>query len=97
VVLPEDVRALRVVPGKDYVTLLTCTPYGINSHRLLVRGIGVPLCEQAPAVQPDPPAPPKIAAAAPRADRAWLWLTGIPVLLVLAVLLRRKRRRQKKE
>ncbi|MEG1176717.1 MAG: class C sortase [Ruthenibacterium sp.] len=97
VVLPEDVRALRVVPGKDYVTLLTCTPYGINSHRLLVRGIGVPLCGQAPAVQPDPPAPPEIAAAAPRAGRAWLWLTGIPALLVLAVLLRRKRRRQKKE
>ena len=30
--------AMQVVPGEDYVTLLTCTPYGVNSHRLLVRG-----------------------------------------------------------
>ena len=38
VVEPEDSEALRRVKGKDYCTLLTCTPYGINSHRLLVRG-----------------------------------------------------------
>jgi sortase A len=30
--------AMQIVPGEDYVTLLTCTPYGINSHRMLVRG-----------------------------------------------------------
>ena len=35
---PEEVDALRIVPGEDLVTLYTCTPYGINSHRLLVRG-----------------------------------------------------------
>ena len=38
VVLPNDYDALSVVEGEDYVTLMTCTPYGINSHRLLVRG-----------------------------------------------------------
>lgn len=37
-VVPEETEALEIVPGKDYVTLITCTPYGINSHRLLVRG-----------------------------------------------------------
>lgn len=41
VVDPEDTSALKPVSGKDYVTLLTCTPYGINSHRLLVRGVRV--------------------------------------------------------
>ena len=41
VVEPSDVSRLGIMPGKDYVTLLTCTPYGINSHRLLVRGIRV--------------------------------------------------------
>jgi len=41
VVEPEDVGALLTVDGKDYVTLVTCTPYGINSHRLLVRGVRV--------------------------------------------------------
>lgn len=38
VVLPDDISYLQITPGKDYVTLLTCTPYGINTHRLLVRG-----------------------------------------------------------
>ncbi len=38
VVEPNDVDPLAIVPGEDYVTLVTCTPYGVNSHRLLVRG-----------------------------------------------------------
>lgn len=42
VVEPEDTRQLAAVEGQDLVTLLTCTPYGVNSHRLLVRGVRVP-------------------------------------------------------
>jgi sortase A len=38
VVEPTDLSNLRVIKGMDYCTLVTCTPYGINSHRLLVRG-----------------------------------------------------------
>lgn len=38
IVLPEDVSALQITEGKDYCTLVTCTPYGINTHRILVRG-----------------------------------------------------------
>ncbi len=38
IVLPEDLENLQINPEKDYCTLVTCTPYGINSHRLLVRG-----------------------------------------------------------
>ena len=38
IVLPTETDNLKVTEGKDYVTLMTCTPYGINSHRLLVRG-----------------------------------------------------------
>ncbi|MDY6338985.1 MAG: class C sortase [Saccharofermentans sp.] len=41
VVLPEDASELAIEEGKDYCTLVTCTPYGINTHRLLVRGIRV--------------------------------------------------------
>ena len=37
-VLPTEVHNLLIEPGKDYCTLMTCTPYGINTHRLLVRG-----------------------------------------------------------
>lgn len=42
VVLPEETDSLRIVPGEDFVTLVTCTPYGINSHRLLVTGKRIP-------------------------------------------------------
>lgn len=38
VIEPEDTDALRPIADKEYITLLTCTPYGVNSHRLLVRG-----------------------------------------------------------
>ena len=39
VVLPSELDDLKIVPGEDYCTLVTCTPYGVNSHRLLVRGV----------------------------------------------------------
>ena len=42
VVLPYQTDALRIEQGKDYCTLVTCTPYGVNSHRLLVRGHRIP-------------------------------------------------------
>lgn len=41
VVEPQDTSRLLVTQGKDYMTLVTCTPYGVNSHRLLVRGVRV--------------------------------------------------------
>ena len=41
-VLPTDTSLLQIEDGKDYVTLVTCTPFGINTHRLLVRGHRVP-------------------------------------------------------
>ncbi len=41
-VLPADTSLLQIEDGKDYVTLVTCTPFGINTHRLLVRGHRIP-------------------------------------------------------
>ena len=38
-VLPKDIDSLTIEDGKDYCTLVTCTPYGVNTHRLLVRGV----------------------------------------------------------
>ena len=38
IVEPQETAALKIVEGQDYCTLVTCTPYGINTHRLLVRG-----------------------------------------------------------
>ncbi|MES9696649.1 class C sortase [Bacillus sp. JJ927] len=45
VVLPNETDDLLVVQGEDYATLITCTPYGVNTHRLLVRGHRVPFSE----------------------------------------------------
>lgn len=42
VVKPEEIDEVAIVEGEDLITLVTCTPYGINSHRLLVRGHNVP-------------------------------------------------------
>ena len=41
VIEPEDMTELEIVPGRDLCTLMTCTPYGVNTHRLLVRGTRV--------------------------------------------------------
>ena len=46
IVEPDDASLITLEPGKDYCTLLTCTPYGINSHRLLVRGHQVDTSQQ---------------------------------------------------
>lgn len=57
IVLPEEVDSLSIVPGEDYVTLVTCTPYGINSHRMLIRGTRVPYdgnYEEEVAMKPAP-------------------------------------------
>ena len=42
VVLPKDLENIQITPDKDYATLVTCTPYGVNTHRLLVRGYRIP-------------------------------------------------------
>ena len=47
IVEPKDTEALQIVPGEDYCTLVTCTPYGINTHRLLVRGHRIENAEEA--------------------------------------------------
>ena len=48
VIEPDDVSRLKIVPGEDRLTLMTCTPYGINTHRLLVSGhrVAIPLPRQ---------------------------------------------------
>lgn len=50
-VLPHDTTPLAITQGEDYCTLLTCTPYGVNTHRLLVRGTRVDPLVETPAEQ----------------------------------------------
>ncbi len=53
VVEPQEVQDLEIEPGHDYCTLITCTPYGVNSHRMLVRGVRkmIPEIEEKMAIQ----------------------------------------------
>ncbi len=46
-VLPEEIDTLQIDPEEDYCTLVTCTPYGVNTHRLLVRGHRIENAEEA--------------------------------------------------
>lgn len=50
VITPREVEDLMIVDGMDYCTLFTCTPYGINTHRLLVRGIRIETIVEKPVI-----------------------------------------------
>ena len=50
VVSPREIDDLQIVEGMDYCTLFTCTPYGINTHRLLVRGIRIETIKEKPVI-----------------------------------------------
>ena len=79
VVEPREVDALYPVAGMDYCTLITCTPYGINSHRLLVRGIRV----ENPIIPPIQ----SITADAVRMDyKAGALILASPILLLLMIV-----------
>lgn len=60
---PDELEALAIEEGKDYCTLMTCTPYGVNTHRLLVRGHRVPSQETVTEESPLPVLPIVAAAA----------------------------------
>lgn len=84
-VLPEETDDIQIVEGKDYVTLVTCVPYGVNTHRLLVRGERVEYTPGAVSVQ----APAENAEDTPVApDTLLIWLSaGAGVVLLIVILL----------
>lgn len=95
VVLPDETEELKIYSQEDYCTLITCTPYGVNTHRLLVRGTRIPY-EEAKAAQEN---------MAPRqstwqiqyvgAALAGFGAIGLLLLLVLFIkLIRRLRKKQ---
>lgn len=86
VVDPSDFNPVLVVEGMDYVTLLTCTPYMINSHRLLVRGHRIPYQE---AIDDGMLNNPRLAP-----DFLQLFLILIPVIAMLIVILLIEHRRK---
>ena len=78
VVKPEETDSLRKVPGRDLVTLITCTPYGVNSHRLLVTGERVPMDPTAAAAEE--------AEALPAPMQTWMKVIIVAVVIILTVV-----------
>lgn len=83
-VLPSETDALQIEEGKDYVTLVTCTPYAVNTHRLLVRGHRIPY-EEAVQQVPD-----EVSRQIPLAIRA---LAGAVIFLLVVFIIYQIRRR----
>jgi sortase A len=80
IVLPEEVDDLRIVDGKDYCTLVTCTPYGVNTHRLLVRGHRVENTEEAEAI--------RVTAEASQFDTIVVApFAALPIIVVMMIIL----------
>lgn len=91
-VLPREVQELNIVPGKDYCTLVTCTPYGVNTHRLLVRGHRVALPEntELPTTQEK----------LQQLDwkiKLFIGIAALVLLLILILLWRRHRKKKKQK
>ena len=95
IVLPTETDFLQPVEGKDYVTLMTCTPYGINTHRLLVRGKRIENAENQKHI--------RVTADALRIEPIIVApALAVPMLLVLLVVMLavphlRKRKNQREE
>lgn len=90
IVEPNDVESLYPVDGEDYCTLVTCTPYGVNSHRLLVRGTRIENEKQFANI--------RVTADASIIDPVLVApFVAAPILLVLFVLLMLPKPRKKRE
>ena len=92
VVLPHETESLNKVEGKDLATLITCTPYGVNTHRLLVTGERVPMDEAAVAAE----------AAQVKGSVMKPWMIAVlasvaVILLVAGILWLRSRKRKDEE
>ena len=92
VVLPHETETLNKVEGKDLATLITCTPYGVNTHRLLVTGERVPMDEEAVAAE----------AAQVKGSVMKPWMIAVlasvvVILLVAGILWLRSRKRKDEE
>lgn len=89
IVLPDEVDDLKIEEGKDLCTLVTCTPYGINTHRLLVRGHRVANQEEAEAV--------RVTADAMQVDNRIVAICiAVPVLVLLLIYVAFGGRRRKR-
>lgn len=94
IVLPSEVKGLAIEAGKDYCTLVTCTPYGVNSHRMLIRGHRVENIKNSSTV--------RVTADAYQIEPMIIApIIGVPILIVFLLVLlgksRKNRRNRRKD
>lgn len=97
-VLPDNTEPLMIVQGEDYCTLLTCTPYGVNTHRLLVRGHRITYEPETAGAEAQTPVYAKQSTWMQQYIRGILCGVGIVVtaaVAIIAIILIRRRRRIK--
>ena len=97
-VLPHETDLLTAVPEKDLCTLVTCTPYGVNSHRLLVRGSRIPLERNETSEEPETQSQPRQSAWKQNYLKGLLIGSGsaagaVVIGLLVARVLRKRRKR----
>lgn len=92
VVDPGDTQELQPKPGKDYVTLITCTPYSVNTHRLFVRGIRIPNIEEVNTGD--------VSTAEEASNLFWIVgsiIVAVIILIVALILMKRRNNGKKQE
>lgn len=95
VIKPEELESLAAIEGKDYMTLLTCTPYGKNTHRLLVRGCRIPYVEGMEQESSTP------SDKGMQANKTWIKeyllaiLVGLVILLFIVIIIVSRRKKRK--
>lgn len=77
IVEPQEVGNLKIDPDKDYCTLVTCTPYGVNTHRLLIRGTRIENANDVKVVSDAIQIEPKLVAL----------IVAVPILILLGIAL----------
>lgn len=96
-VLPTQIDDLQIIPGEDHMTLITCTPYGVNTHRLLVRGKRI---DEPPAQAPVDSAVEADKGDSKKPESVWLrnyvlaLIIGIvlPLILLLSIVIKRRKK-----
>lgn len=93
-VLPEQTESLGITDGDDYVTLVTCTPYAVNTHRLLVRGIRTKYVEEE-VTKNDETIPQKLAVVDPKRVLAGGAAALVILILLIYLIVRRKDKKRR--
>ena len=94
-VLPDETSDLDIIEGEDHVTLITCTPYGVNTHRLLVRGVRTKYVVE--DTKNDETIPQKLAVVDPKRVLAGGAAVLVVLILLIYLIVRHRDKKRKKK